>query len=284
MNVRRLARGSLLISIAAVSLTASLPDPPANAVINGFAASSGGRSLVPALVRTFGDQGIRDVNPVRCSATLIAPRWVLTAQHCTNIAEQQGRPYSRGQITVSLDKSVSSSRIGVSRILRMDGYNSRTLANDVALLELTRPVTNVAPVRLADQPVPVGRHAYVYGFGETGVGRGDFGTLPRVAEVQVKSGSQTHCAVSQPTADMTFGTSVRGGNARGDSGGPMLEWSNGVPTLFAVTAGDIDDLSCSHSNLVSRPADWLGIYNRVDRQGAAFLLFIRKYVPTSVGH
>jgi hypothetical protein len=140
-------------------------------------------------------------------------------------------------------------------------------------------MTNVSPIKLADTPIVAGRNAYVYGFGETGVGRGNLQSLPRVAEVRVKAGSQVNCGVSVPTADLSFVTSVRGGSARGDSGGPTLEWSNGVPTMYAVTGGDIDNRTCSSSNLVTRPSDWLGIYNRVDHRSAAYLLFIRRYVP-----
>ncbi|WP_306208439.1 S1 family peptidase [Actinoplanes sp. RD1] len=263
--------GSALLGTACVTATAA----PAGAIVDGFSASKRGKSLAPAVVRIFAQDGWRD-RGVNCTGTLVADRWVVTAQHCTNKGERQGKPYRAGKIKVFVNVSArnKAQTRTASEVWRMRGYDERSGVGDVALLKLSKPVEDVAPARIAGGPLPAGVNAYVYGFGETADGRGDRQSLPRVAEVRVASPRSLGAPCRLPD-QVTYVTSVNGGTARGDSGGPTFEWERGAPTLFAVTGGSFDRTTCRGGSV---SATWVGLYNRVDRRSAAWY-FLRSHVP-----
>jgi secreted trypsin-like serine protease len=275
MRNSRLLGASLIV----VSVAAAVPASPAAAIIGGFPASSGSNSLVPQVVRVTGDNGVRDIRGVNCSGTLIAAQWVVTAQHCTNINEIQGAPFTPGKMNVKINASAGNKAqtVGVSEIWRMEGYNSKTLVHDVAVLKLETAITGVAPARIGTAAIPGNTNAYVYGFGIVGEDSKQFRSLPRVAEVKVrnKASLASRCAVNDK---WMLTTVVNGASAKGDSGGPLVEWSGGLPTLFAVTGGDFDSVTCSGGHAEKRTATWAGISTRVDRRSQGFA-FLSRYVP-----
>ena len=268
------AAGSVVIGCMAVIAPAS----PASAIIGGFPASSGTNSLVPQVVRVNADNGPRDLGE-NCSGTLIAAQWVVTAQHCTNIGKVQGRPYAPGKMTVKVNASAGNraQTIGVAEVWRMPGYDSRTLVHDVAVLKLKKAVIDVLPARVATDPIPSGINAYVYGFGIVSEDSKQFRALPRVAEVRVRSRASlsSRCAIPDK---YVLTTVVNGASATGDSGGPLVEWSDGRPTLFAVTGGDIDSATCQGGHAEKRTKTWVGLSTPVDRKSPGFA-FLARHVP-----
>ena len=84
-----------------------------------------------------------------CGATLIGKRSLITAAHCVEGAVQQVRLYLGAHSRNNLPAPIVLS--GSSQIIVHENYNSRTLANDIAVLRLPSDVTfnnDIAPACL----------------------------------------------------------------------------------------------------------------------------------------
>jgi len=98
-----------------------------------------------------------------CSGSLIAPEWVVTAGHCfhdLNDSRVSGvPPYT---MTVTIGKLKDSDPGGrTARVVDV----RQSPVNDLALARLSVPVTDVAPLRLADTPPPIGQRLQFAGWG-----------------------------------------------------------------------------------------------------------------------
>ncbi|MBM2616599.1 trypsin-like serine protease [Actinoplanes sp. LDG1-06] len=253
------------LSVATAAFVVWAVTGQASALMAGASTGEGGWPGGPVL-RVEADHGFLD-RGLTCTGTLIAPTWVVTAQHCTNVGRAPGHPYRPRDLTVRVDQPVA-----VDEVYRMGGYDAGSLVNDVALLRLSTPVTSVTPARIAETPLRSASGAQVYGFGGPSAAM-------HAADVRVTSRAVVNegpCLF--PTGSLTFVTSVHGGSSQGDSGGPLLAWQGDVPLLQTVTAGAADRETCGLPSLQARPESWVGISNRVDRASTAWA-FLSAHVP-----
>ncbi len=159
------------------------------------------------------------------SGTLIAPGWVLTAAH---VAGGNPKDFYFGSPAAGQAPSFGSLRhVGVDRVVINPCYASRAWPCpsdpiDVALVHLSTPITDVAPIPLVDVPLELlwgiwspfeGKSCEAVGFGGfiDASGRATNGTR-RMAKSTIDSVGSTELVTVR---DMGIATS-------GDSGGPLL--------------------------------------------------------------
>uniref|UniRef100_A0A0A1XSC5 Plasma kallikrein n=1 Tax=Zeugodacus cucurbitae TaxID=28588 RepID=A0A0A1XSC5_ZEUCU len=204
-----------------------------------------------------------------CGGALINDQYVLTAAHCV-------RGFNKRQISVRLlshnrtDGRVSTIDRKLDKIIVHDGYSTRNLDNDIALLRFTEPVELREPLRpvcLAEADKTYEDElAVVTGWGA--VKEGGF-IADRLQEVQVPVMSQETCrkskyGSSRITDNMLCAGYAEGGkdSCQGDSGGPLHVANNATKSYQlagVVSWGE----GCARPNApgvytrVSQYLDWI---------------------------
>ncbi|MFD5764601.1 S1 family peptidase [Streptomyces sp. NPDC127049] len=152
-----------------------------------------------------------------CSATIIAPTWILTAKHCVTGG---GLSFRIGSLDQHSGGTVAN------------GAQTYTHSSDLALVRLDRSVT--ATYARLGQPgsVSVGQSVQVYGWGATSQCGSEANCQSRylkVANVTVTGGCRD--AYSGSAICARRGNGITAG---GDSGGPMM--ANGIQVGVASTS------------------------------------------------
>nr|WP_042195473.1 trypsin-like serine protease [Kibdelosporangium sp. MJ126-NF4]CEL22034.1 hydrolase [Kibdelosporangium sp. MJ126-NF4] len=186
-----------IVAPAATAAPATQPTDVAPMIIGG-----GNASNAPWAARLFrnGQQN--------CTATVIAPSYVLTAQHCVT---------GSGTYTFrigSLDQTTGGQMRTADRITQHPSA-------DLAIAHLSQPYTGTFSPLGATSDVAVGQTVQVYGWGATCTGQPEINCQSRLLKVANVS------VTSVNGRDYRGGVAVtaRRGNgitAGGDSGGPMF--------------------------------------------------------------
>ena len=161
------------------------------------------------------------VEGIGCTGTLISPTHVLTAGHCTFSTPNNGETFRIGGESYK-----------TTRLYTHPDYDDNSLANDIAIMELDRPVTGIAPEQILRTAPRVGQTLTLVGFGAGGTGEnghnGDFGTK-RVGQTTIER-------VTAREIEWNFDPG-ESNTAPGDSGGPAFVTIGGQRYLAGVTSG-----------------------------------------------
>ena len=254
MTARRsIARSTVALLAGALLATTGAPATHAqtaaatSAIIAGSTAPAGSWPSIAHIESHYTSGTSSFVS--RCTGSVIAPHWVVTAGHCTF---GNTMALSASQMTVytgrlDLDQTATGQTLSVAEIIRHPGYSSDTLGNDVALLHL-QSATSAPPIRVATQDAvasyssPAGvPNTAGWGWttpGTTGTGsrtlnetyvplRANADCVTALAAVGTFEPSNMVCAGASGPATTT---------CHGDSGGPLIVFAGNVPVLWGITS------------------------------------------------
>lgn len=199
-----------------------------------------------------------------CTATLIAPRFILTAAHCVvNGRGQQDLVPSDMRIQFG-GVTYSGSKITFNSTYHGNISQEAEGAIDLAVIELNKDVPGITPSPIARTAPTVGTVLTLVGFGEQGSGNtGGNNTFP--ADGTVNMGKSPIDIVTPTFVKWNFenkpAPNQESNTAPGDSGGPQFVSNNGVLTIVSVTSGGNDPNSkfgdLSYNTRVDIAASWI---------------------------
>ncbi len=178
--------------------------------------------------QTQGFPAVGYVGPLGCTGTLISPTHVLTAAHCLEgvgnrqaLFEVGGQTFASSSVTIHPDYNPFNFGAG----------------NDIAIIELARPVPGIAPMSILRQAPQVGQMLTLVGFGQGGTSTGGYDpndTGKQVGQTELEFLTNHHIA-------WNFNSHQEANTAPGDSGGPAFVNVGGQLLIAGVTSGGTGD-------------------------------------------
>jgi adhesin HecA-like repeat protein len=231
--------GAALAALTALALApaAAAAPPSGDAEVAPFIIGGGNASNAPWAARLFrnGQQN--------CTATIIAPQWILTAQHC--VASAGTYTFRVGSLDQTAGTLVTATSI------------TQHPTADLALARIDRAVTTTYAPLGVSSAVATRQTVQLYGWGATCTDQAEINCQSRylkVADTRVTSVNATDYRGGAAIGVQR----VNGIAAGGDSGGPMFATSPVDGRYYQVGVASTSDRSTrSYYTNVTRYRSWI---------------------------
>lgn len=211
---------------------------PASGVANGTLASPGQDPFAVELTLTHIPRADGSFYDSACSAALISATWIITAGHCFHDVNRNPVsgpvPYPTRATLNTVDLAAAASEVRDVVLVRQAG------TTDIALAQLSSPVTDVAPLAVNNKKPAVGTILTIAGWGATSSVDPTPATRLSVGQVKIRTVKSSTVAVVgyYPAADTSA--------CLYDSGAPYFTTPAGSrPLLVSIES---DGPACPHSS------------------------------------
>ncbi len=207
-----------------------------------------------ATVADFPWQVYYESGDFMCGGSIISGNWIITAAHCTENEDGSAIPVSEMFVKAGATNPYivnEGKRYQVSEVIINENYNTRTLANDVALLRLKDPVDvpNARPIKLVtaddarEGATDPGVISWVTGWGLTDITPDVLPYILQKVQLPIVSREQASTVWrSIPDNFIMAGYRDAARDAcNGDSGGPMVVPVSGEYRLAGITSWGSED-------------------------------------------
>lgn len=216
-----------------------------------------------------------DASDTFCGASVIHPRWVMTAAHCVEGVAASSLDVLTG--VDNLQRASEGERISVKRIINHPAYDTNNVSSDIALLELDAPTRAPAVSVASNQNAALfatGQPVAVAGWGDRSDGNGDYPIQLHAIDLSISDFTRCSQAYSGLTS-VHLCAGVPDGSrdsCSGDSGGPLVaRTDSGVFQVGIVSFGE----SCAS---VTHP----GVYTRVSEFSDFIAQHVDNFTPAGM--
>lgn len=235
MKVRVFTRG--VSALAVMFMAVVLGTGSASAIANGTLASAWHDPFAVKLVMTHIPRSDGTFYDSACSAALISPTWIITAGHCFHDVNRNPVsgpvPYATSATLNTVDVNKSPGEVRTVTSVRQSSKN------DIALAQLSAPVTDVRPLGLSTTAPRKGTLLTMAGWGATS-------SVNPVPSTQLSTGVVKVSAVRSSTLDVVgYSPAPNTSACLYDSGAPYFTTPpGGVPLLVSTES---DGPNCPHT-------------------------------------
>ena len=229
---------SLATSLLMGLLVAPFTAPQSQAVVFGEEVPEAS-TTAPWVASIWYTRNISQKAEFICTGSLIRADIIITAAHCT---------FDKGFYWVKLGADTldgDAPLLEVSGTWRDTRYSKKTITNDLGILKLTRPVTDVKPIALPAQSqlskVAKLNKFRIYGWGLDQ--NNEVAKFLRTAslDLQDSAAKRAYGSSFKPEIMLASGRYIKAeklyaGGCNGDSGGPLIGMVDGRPTLVGLTS------------------------------------------------